>query len=152
MSITTAQKVRENRARRVAARQGYKLVKSRRRDPRALDFGRFVLISSTATVDDAFADSAGLTLDEVENVLGYGSVPPSLLKPLVRDLIQRTEDATRDLASLVLDSGVTMTARDIAEKVERALPSGYPAPSVGTRLDFIEQIASDVLTGKLYAI
>ena len=37
------EKVRENRLRRKAERQGYKLVKSRRRDPDATDYGQFTL-------------------------------------------------------------------------------------------------------------
>lgn len=37
-------KVRERRLRRMAARQGYKLVKSRRRDPRATDYGACELV------------------------------------------------------------------------------------------------------------
>ncbi len=37
-------KVRENRARRVAQRQALRLEKSRRRDARALDFGLYNLI------------------------------------------------------------------------------------------------------------
>lgn len=39
MVSSTHEKVRENRLRRMAERQGLRLVKSRRRDPRALDFG-----------------------------------------------------------------------------------------------------------------
>jgi hypothetical protein len=38
------EKVRENRLRRAAERQGYKLVKSRRRDPRAKDYGACELV------------------------------------------------------------------------------------------------------------
>jgi hypothetical protein len=37
-------KVKENRLRRAAERQGLRLVKSRRRDPRALDFGKYMLV------------------------------------------------------------------------------------------------------------
>jgi hypothetical protein len=37
------EKVHENRLRRAARRQGYSLHKSRRRDPRALDFGALTL-------------------------------------------------------------------------------------------------------------
>ena len=37
------EKVRENRIRRAAERQGWKLEKSRRRDPRATDYGTFTL-------------------------------------------------------------------------------------------------------------
>jgi hypothetical protein len=38
-----ARTTREARVRRMAARQGLTLVKSRRRDPRALDYGRFTI-------------------------------------------------------------------------------------------------------------
>jgi hypothetical protein len=38
------EKVRENRLRRWAEGQGYKLQKSRRRDPRAKDYGTYRLI------------------------------------------------------------------------------------------------------------
>jgi hypothetical protein len=41
----TDEKVRENRLRRKAERQGLKLVKSRRRDPLALDYQLYALIS-----------------------------------------------------------------------------------------------------------
>jgi hypothetical protein len=37
-------KVLENRLRRAAERQGLRLEKSRRRDPRAIDYGRYALI------------------------------------------------------------------------------------------------------------
>ena len=74
-----------------------------------------------------------------------------MLGALLRDLVRRVEVASREIMHLVIDTEVTMTPRDIAEKVERALPPGYPAPTVGpSRLDFIEQIAHDVLTGDLY--
>jgi hypothetical protein len=37
--MDTATKVRENRARRAIARRGYRLAKTRRRDPAAYDYG-----------------------------------------------------------------------------------------------------------------
>jgi hypothetical protein len=43
MEKTNDEKVRENRARRAAKRQGLVLKASRRRDPRALDFGCYAL-------------------------------------------------------------------------------------------------------------
>lgn len=52
-------KVRERRLRRMADRQGYTLTKSRRRDPRATDFGKYKLSRGAAV-------SKLLTLDEVE--------------------------------------------------------------------------------------
>lgn len=38
------EKVLENRLRRMADRQGLRLAKSKRRDPRALDYGKYRLI------------------------------------------------------------------------------------------------------------
>jgi hypothetical protein len=40
----TDEKIRENRLRRMAERQGLRLEKSRRRDPRAVDYGTYWLI------------------------------------------------------------------------------------------------------------
>lgn len=40
----TAEKVLENKLRRMALRQGLRLEKSRRRDPHAVDFGGFMLV------------------------------------------------------------------------------------------------------------
>lgn len=42
--MTEGNKVRENRIRRMAERQGYQLMKSRRRDPSAADFGTYGII------------------------------------------------------------------------------------------------------------
>lgn len=42
--MSSSIKVRENRLRRMADRQGLRLMKSRRRDPRALDFGTYWLV------------------------------------------------------------------------------------------------------------
>ena len=43
MQADQDEKVRENRVRRVAARRGYELRKSRRRDPLAVDYGHWYL-------------------------------------------------------------------------------------------------------------
>ncbi len=71
------EKVRENRLRRAATRQGLALVKSRRRDPRAVDFGLYVLVDDTAgnrtagaqAPVSAFARGEGVSLDEIEKQL-----------------------------------------------------------------------------------
>jgi hypothetical protein len=67
----TDDKVRENRLRRAAARQGLNLVKSRRRDPRALDFGTYMLLDTrtTGVVSKGLRSGYGLTLDDVEEQL-----------------------------------------------------------------------------------
>lgn len=57
-------KARENRLRRAAARQGLTLTKSRRRDPRALDYGKYSLINL-----NTMASQTDLTLDAVEELL-----------------------------------------------------------------------------------
>lgn len=61
-----SEKVRENLLRRMADRQGLALTKSRRRDPRALDYGRYRLVRGRATVLDT------KTLDDVEAYLTGG--------------------------------------------------------------------------------
>lgn len=58
-------KVRENRLRQVAKRQGLRLEKPRRYDRRALDYGVFRLISTVAGRPSWYR----LTLDEVGGVL-----------------------------------------------------------------------------------
>lgn len=56
----TAEKVRENRLRRMAERQGLELRKSRRRDPRAKDYGRWYIVDvdrEIEAVDDVATES-----------------------------------------------------------------------------------------------
>lgn len=57
------EKVRENRLRRMAARQGLVLTRSRRRDQRALDYGMYWLSDASGSQVTA---SSGSTLDEIE--------------------------------------------------------------------------------------
>ncbi|CCH77137.1 conserved hypothetical protein [Nostocoides japonicum T1-X7] len=61
-------KIRENRLRRMADRQGLRLVKSRRRDPRALDYGTYMLTDpcTNTVVAWGLQSGYGLSLDEVE--------------------------------------------------------------------------------------
>jgi hypothetical protein len=63
--------VRENRLRRMAQRQGYVLRKSRRRDPRALEYDGYMLVEPSRNVPvlgyTPHAFSA--TLDDVETFL-----------------------------------------------------------------------------------
>lgn len=65
------EKVRENRLRRAAARQGIALRKSRRRDPRALDYGVYWLVESKRNRLVAGGEH-GVSLDEVEEYLTGG--------------------------------------------------------------------------------
>jgi hypothetical protein len=70
----SADKVRENRARRAAERQGLKLRKSGRRDPRALDYGMFCLVDEN-TNSIVFGVASGrfdASLEDVERYLEGG--------------------------------------------------------------------------------
>ena len=49
----TAEKIRENRLRRMAERQGLELRKSRRRDPRAKDYGRWYIVDVEREIEAA---------------------------------------------------------------------------------------------------
>ncbi len=72
-------KVREGLLHRLAKSRGYMLVKSRRRDPRAEDFGLYVLVGDSRgnrvaryggqAAVFAFAKGEGMTLDEIEREL-----------------------------------------------------------------------------------
>ena len=59
-----AENVRENRLRRMAERQGYALRKWRTRDPRALTYGRYMLVEPNRNV---LVSDERLSLDEVED-------------------------------------------------------------------------------------
>jgi len=58
-------KVRENRVRRMAERQGIALEKSRRRDPRAWDYGLWNMY----TLPERYLILQNVTLDDVEGHL-----------------------------------------------------------------------------------
>lgn len=64
--MTPAEKVRENRLRRAAERQGLILRKSRRRDPLSLTFGRWWVRDANNVLR---SPEGGLTLNELEEYL-----------------------------------------------------------------------------------
>ncbi len=65
------EKVRENRLRRMAERQGLALRKTRRRDPRALNYeGRW--LTDARTGERVLGGEHGTTLDEIEAYLTGG--------------------------------------------------------------------------------
>jgi hypothetical protein len=66
--VTAEEKSRENRSRRMAERQGLTIRKSRRRDPRAVDFGKYWVYEAATDVLVA-GGTSGLDLDGVENWL-----------------------------------------------------------------------------------
>jgi len=70
-------KARENRLRRIAARQGLHLTKSRARDPQAPDFGTYMLtdLATNFLVASRLQNGYGLSLDDVERALHRGDYP-----------------------------------------------------------------------------
>ena len=64
MRTETISKVDENRMRRMAARQGYGLVKSKTRDPRAVTYGGWMIINAETGAVEA-GGHAALTASEV---------------------------------------------------------------------------------------
>lgn len=64
-------KTRETRLRRMAERQGLRMIKSRRRDPRALGYGTYALVDANTNHLIAGNDSTGygLDLDQIETAL-----------------------------------------------------------------------------------
>lgn len=71
-SEAMSEKVRENRLRRKAERMGLRLEKSRRRDPDAVDFGLYALVTleyGGAIHPDRAGSVFALDLDEVEEWL-----------------------------------------------------------------------------------
>lgn len=64
-------KIHLNRLRRVAFRQGLRLERSRRRDPRASDFATFrILDARTCRLVHGNPEGFGLSLADVERILG----------------------------------------------------------------------------------
>ncbi len=67
----TAEKVYENRVRRAARRQGLVLRRSRRRDPRAIDYRRYWVVNENGA--PVVGGELGLTLNEAEHYLLHES-------------------------------------------------------------------------------
>lgn len=71
MKKDLTEKTRENLIRRMADRQGLKLVKCRRRDPRALGYGLYFIVDArtNAVVAGAHRGTHSFTLKEAERFL-----------------------------------------------------------------------------------
>jgi hypothetical protein len=75
-AVRDADKARENRLRRIAARQGLHLTKSHTRDPQAPDFGTYMLTDPATNLPVASGQNGyGLSLDDVERALHRGDYP-----------------------------------------------------------------------------
>lgn len=73
-TMRIAEKVRENRLRRMAERQGLALVKSRRRDRHAWDYGTYMLldVATNGVVASGSQQGYGLDMDAIESELEKG--------------------------------------------------------------------------------
>ncbi|MET8848037.1 hypothetical protein [Amycolatopsis sp. NPDC004625] len=86
------QKIRENRLRRVAQRRGMRLLKSRARDPLAVGYGGYMIVSTTgAHVAGELDSPLALTLDEVDEHLNGGA----------NGLLERALDVADDYGALL---------------------------------------------------
>lgn len=74
MATATADKTRENRLRAAAKRQGYLILKSRSRDPRAAGYGGWMIVNLRSnSVEAGEIDSPrAMSLDDVEKWLTDG--------------------------------------------------------------------------------
>lgn len=87
----TDEKVRENRLRRVAERRGYRLEKSRRRDPLSVDYGGYQLAALSSNVVElgCSPNAFSATLDDVEAFLGGSPDPVELPDGRVMQYLSR---------------------------------------------------------------
>ena len=71
MATTRTEKIRENRLRAAAQRQGFRIVKSRRRDPRALDYGGYMIVNPCNNSAEAggMGDGFSMSIEDVEKWL-----------------------------------------------------------------------------------
>lgn len=112
----TDDKIRENRVRRALARQGYQLVKSRRRDPRALGYGGYMITDpNTNTIVAGEVDShQALTLDDAEAwTTRAGTDKVTVLMTV--DPYRRTTPAQRDRFKSAIENELQPHFRGIVQ-------------------------------------
>lgn len=95
-----AEKVYENRLRRMAERQGLALSKSRRRDPRALDYGQWSLIDTRR--EHAAAEAGGY---DVETDPKRWAEHRRTLEAAREDFIVLRSDSLDDVERFLLGEG-----------------------------------------------
>lgn len=126
-----ADKVRENRYRRMLRRRGFHLVKSRLRDPRAIGFGGFMIVdaSANAVVAGQINSSGALNLDEVQAWLEDGLASRerrlSHLKHLVGGEFFKIADAI--LKTAALEDGFAHRITTMAQDAYRNANDGKQA-------------------------
>jgi hypothetical protein len=119
MSNATLDKTRENRLRAAVQRQGYQLIKSRRRDPRALDYGGYMIVNPhTSSIEAGDLTYGGMTLDQVEEWLADGEVTAGTTKAatLCEQYAGKLRDAGFEVQIKAHRSAYGTTARLVATK------------------------------------
>lgn len=145
-------RVRENKARRVAQRRGLRLVKSARRDPKALDFGKYHLLDAGGHV--AFGIGEGglpvASLTDIEAFLDGGSdgTIPAISVTTGLDAqdkniaILQIEQDMEPLAHVMLPPPELSNLIEKLGKTRAAMPDQIPPElSPGSRLPFINSPA-----------
>jgi hypothetical protein len=114
----TAEKVRENRLRAAVQRQGFQLVKSRRRDPRARDYGAYMIVNpTTSTIEGGDLSRGGMSLDDVENWLARDEDGPATrAEAWCEHYADRLCDAGFDVRTAADRSAHGTTAKLVATK------------------------------------
>ncbi len=91
-------------------------------------------------------DAKGRTLGRAKGESGH-------FEALAADLLRRTEEAVRRLASLAVETGITMSLDDAVQMVEDGLPADYPMPAdsgIAGRGAMIGRMARDIWSGDAY--
>jgi hypothetical protein len=102
-ATTGSEKVRENRLRAMAKRQGLELHKSRRRDPRAIGFDCWMIVDSESRVTRG---RPMLSLDDVEVALE--SAPIVDLRRAWRAYLENRDEASRGVVRQLVREVTTL--------------------------------------------
>jgi hypothetical protein len=146
IASSTPSRVRDNRIRRAAWRQGFLVVKSRRRDPRARarGFGLYVLLADDGgdrgsierSAAAAFRRGEGMTVVEIERQLGIiGGDPPESVE--VPETVERRVTPPPVVKRIPTDKEVELRA--VAYK---ALRLGLAERAADGSLRFLEDRAT----------
>ncbi|MFN2490381.1 MAG: hypothetical protein ABR529_11715 [Actinomycetota bacterium] len=90
--MITTDRSREHRLRRMAKQRGLLLRKSRRRDPRALDYGYFII---EPHINGLLSSEFGMDLDEVEEWLTRDRVEEWLILEQAKERLIRSQASYR---------------------------------------------------------
>lgn len=150
--LITTTKGAEARCRRIASRQGLTLKKSRRRDPRAADFGHYFILDWHGVLAFPGGDDTGATLEECAGFLDTPQTERPSYGPGV-DLVA-FEYATGLEAVYLTPNGVKVWAHagetgnlnEVMEVIEAgAERAGHPDPCFSR--DWVAHIPLDVVAG-----